>query len=281
MYYGHRYYDANTGRWQSRDPIEESGGNNLYGFVGNDGVNGWDFLGMWGSDVHYTRTKWWGEIVFTRKAASAIADADEGVDSEFGGRSYLPSYLLGDQSYHFNTAGVGAKDSRLKHFDDHMKKAKELCSDKPFSDEAKDAAMHIGIALHPKQDYYAHGDYGKFIVNKWHGNLIHHNKYAPPSSWLAGFEDPSSYPDDTRLDAFGSSTGRPDSQEGAQGGTGVKFSMKFVWYHYKIGNKRITKTKNDTLKALKDFRKHLKKQKRCCKCLNYFIGNGTTIPIPR
>ena len=31
--------------WPSRDPIEESGGVNLYGFVGNNGVNKWDLLG--------------------------------------------------------------------------------------------------------------------------------------------------------------------------------------------------------------------------------------------
>jgi RHS repeat-associated protein len=31
--------------WPSRDPIEEEGGINLYGFVGNDGVNWWDYLG--------------------------------------------------------------------------------------------------------------------------------------------------------------------------------------------------------------------------------------------
>jgi hypothetical protein len=30
----------------NRDPIEESGGLNLYGFVGNDGVNSWDLWGM-------------------------------------------------------------------------------------------------------------------------------------------------------------------------------------------------------------------------------------------
>lgn len=35
-----------TGRWPSRDPIQERGGVNLYGFVGNDGVNKWDLLGM-------------------------------------------------------------------------------------------------------------------------------------------------------------------------------------------------------------------------------------------
>ena len=45
-YYGYRYYDPQTGRWPSRDPIEEEGGFNLYGFVGNDGVNGWDHLGL-------------------------------------------------------------------------------------------------------------------------------------------------------------------------------------------------------------------------------------------
>jgi RHS repeat-associated protein len=44
--YGYRYYDPLTGRWPSRDPIEEEGGGNLYGFVGNDGVNLWDVLGQ-------------------------------------------------------------------------------------------------------------------------------------------------------------------------------------------------------------------------------------------
>ena len=45
--YGFRYYDPETGRWPSRDPIEESGGVNLYGFVENDGFNRWDFLGKY------------------------------------------------------------------------------------------------------------------------------------------------------------------------------------------------------------------------------------------
>ena len=45
-YYGYRYYDPVTGRWPSRDPIEERGGMNLYGFVGNNGVNSWYLLGM-------------------------------------------------------------------------------------------------------------------------------------------------------------------------------------------------------------------------------------------
>ncbi|MFI2796194.1 RHS repeat-associated core domain-containing protein, partial [Haloferula sp. A504] len=34
-YYGYRWYDPVTGRWPSRDLIEERGGVNLYVFVGN------------------------------------------------------------------------------------------------------------------------------------------------------------------------------------------------------------------------------------------------------
>lgn len=45
-YYGYRYYDPVTGRWPSRDPIEERGGSNLYGFVGNNPVKWVDRLGL-------------------------------------------------------------------------------------------------------------------------------------------------------------------------------------------------------------------------------------------
>ena len=46
--YGYRYYDPVTGRWPSRDPIEEEGGVNLYGFVGNDGIQFVDVAGTFG-----------------------------------------------------------------------------------------------------------------------------------------------------------------------------------------------------------------------------------------
>jgi RHS repeat-associated protein len=45
-YYGYRYYDPMTGRWPSRDPIEEVGGMNLYGFVFNNGVRNIDLFGL-------------------------------------------------------------------------------------------------------------------------------------------------------------------------------------------------------------------------------------------
>jgi RHS repeat-associated protein len=46
LYYGYRYYDPTAGRWLNRDPIEESGGVNLYGFVGNNPISRWDKLGL-------------------------------------------------------------------------------------------------------------------------------------------------------------------------------------------------------------------------------------------
>ena len=46
LYYGYRFYDASNGKWISRDPIEEKGGLNLYGFVSNAPVSKWDELGL-------------------------------------------------------------------------------------------------------------------------------------------------------------------------------------------------------------------------------------------
>lgn len=47
-YYGYRFYDPLTQKWVNRDPIEESGGDNLYTFVVNNAVNDYDLLGHQG-----------------------------------------------------------------------------------------------------------------------------------------------------------------------------------------------------------------------------------------
>jgi len=57
-YYGFRYYSAETGRWLSRDPIEEKGGTNLYAFVANQPLDRGDYLGMFGSTVPYTKARY-------------------------------------------------------------------------------------------------------------------------------------------------------------------------------------------------------------------------------
>ncbi len=46
LMYVHRPYSPSTGRWLSRDPIEELGGLNLYGFVLNNPISNTDKLGL-------------------------------------------------------------------------------------------------------------------------------------------------------------------------------------------------------------------------------------------
>jgi RHS repeat-associated protein len=46
LYYGYRYYQPGTGRWINKDPIEEEGGLNLYGFVNGEPINNADNLGQ-------------------------------------------------------------------------------------------------------------------------------------------------------------------------------------------------------------------------------------------
>jgi RHS repeat-associated protein len=45
LYYGYRYYVPGVGRWVNRDPIEESGGINMFGFTLNAPVARFDVLG--------------------------------------------------------------------------------------------------------------------------------------------------------------------------------------------------------------------------------------------
>ncbi len=45
-YYTYRYYDPNLQRWLNRDPIQEQGGMNFYGYVGNNPQGKIDSLGL-------------------------------------------------------------------------------------------------------------------------------------------------------------------------------------------------------------------------------------------
>ena len=57
FYYGFRYFNSETGRWLSKDPIGELGGINLYSFVENNSLSYWDLLGLTTTiEIGYTNT---------------------------------------------------------------------------------------------------------------------------------------------------------------------------------------------------------------------------------
>jgi RHS repeat-associated protein len=59
IYFGYRYYDPEQGRFISKDPIQEKGGKNLYGFCRNNGIMRFDKHGLVGSGVN--TNPWTGE----------------------------------------------------------------------------------------------------------------------------------------------------------------------------------------------------------------------------
>jgi len=54
LYYGYRFYNQSQGRWLSRDPEEENGGENLYAFVYNNALQLFDMLGLEWRVTRYT-----------------------------------------------------------------------------------------------------------------------------------------------------------------------------------------------------------------------------------
>ena len=108
-----RPYDPLTGRWLSRDPIEEDGGVNLYGFVENDGIDGIDALGLW------KRKK-------TVTASVAIFEAENG-DTIAGlakKRGLTPNQW---KKWSTVIAGKAPKDENDRIWDVYDQKTREKC----------------------------------------------------------------------------------------------------------------------------------------------------------
>jgi hypothetical protein len=102
-YYGYRYLDPNTGRWPSRDSIQERGGVNLYGFVGNNGVGEFDVLGL--------RKKW---AIFFVNSHGDIPDLHDPFDD---GDKSVSSQFLGRRAWRVKSNSLsisGGKELRVK-----------------------------------------------------------------------------------------------------------------------------------------------------------------------
>jgi RHS repeat-associated protein len=90
--YLHRDYTASTGRWKSRDPIEEEGGLNVYAFTANNSISSLDLLGRatlrmevvtgtkwhWNGAGEWSQPYWAGEGLSSVGSSSAYSLVDLG-----------------------------------------------------------------------------------------------------------------------------------------------------------------------------------------------------------
>jgi len=82
--YLYRYYDPLTGRWPSRDLIEEMGGVNLYGFAENQSIYRTDNLGLdskWWTDGARSNATWLWEG--TKHNATVVIEKSGELNSEY------------------------------------------------------------------------------------------------------------------------------------------------------------------------------------------------------
>lgn len=164
VYYGYRYYNPSTGRWPSRDPIEEAGGANLYTFVGNNAANRIDELGLYEIDVHYYLTAWLASKVpcINSGDSVAIARATQGVDENSAtSPGYGSSERQRDVNARYHALHPGPQGGPE---DAHMAELRNTA----FSNCDPSA---FGIYLHYLQDTFSHQG---FTDPEWgHGRAGH------------------------------------------------------------------------------------------------------------
>lgn len=93
------------GRFVCRDPIEESGGINLYAFVRNDALNKLDYLGL--DAIGFLNCGWSGQIMMEQMArASMMAESQRMADAEVA--KERAAGASADRPSQTNSGGLGA-----------------------------------------------------------------------------------------------------------------------------------------------------------------------------
>jgi RHS repeat-associated protein len=199
FYDEHRWYDAWTSTFVSQDPALAD--SNLYRYCTDNPVIFVDPTGLWNADVHNGRTVQWAESLhMPNSGASLIGQMDDRVDTDFNPTTINDA----NWSWHFDRSH-GGRDSRLVHADQEFLAAERLVDWSRGQDDWQQAALHMGRALHPLQDWVAHGDFDRWreapsLVVGWNETRLHywHNWDHPGLN--PGF---GNQPDDPTLDANG------------------------------------------------------------------------------
>ena len=266
LYYGHRF--LGNARWLSRDPDELNRmDGDLYVFVRNNALSTYDVLGLWNSDVHRDRTRDWADdLHFSDEAASAIGDWDNRVDIDFD-----PAVINNiNWSWHFDRSN-GGNDTRLAHSESELRQAKRSCDWKSHGmDTPETAAMQLGRALHPLQDWVAHGDFNRRLETPTLSGVgfpeIRHYWH----NWDSQVTGSAGQPDDAALDSDG-----PDGRSVAwvmRPGTTLSNGDHTLWASFHPGNLRIHQTEQLTKAMLSDFQEFVRSQGRPCgECWKAFL----------
>ena len=235
LYYGYRYYNASTGRWTSKDPIDEYGGLNLYGFSENDGINKVDVAGLWPSRAPYddhtsftyaavdrirSRLVVPGTVVDRMK--TILAQANVSVDR---GHYFLNNY------WHFNrntndSVTLGIQEYRKILIENTVSFYIRL-SQNGNDQVCQDELRRLGRLSHAWQDYYAHA-----VALSYNGGTV-----TGPDSTVGSINPASApYNPDPQM--------KPSSYDDSTGGEHgkLKFGVNLTTGMYEPGNRAPDRT---------------------------------------
>jgi RHS repeat-associated protein len=188
-YYSYRYYQSQTGRWINRDPIEEEGGLNLYGFVGNQGLTHVDVLGRSELD--------WED--YADNAVEQVRGGQTNFDVIF--QNLMKQYFDSDTSLTYFAdcqddmeeiweamnelaKAEGYADQILSHGGPNTPKAgTPHINDTPNHGDGSNfshffgAASWSGLGNYGQEVYeeVPNGDYLRFLTALWDGDELNHN----------------------------------------------------------------------------------------------------------
>jgi RHS repeat-associated protein len=161
-YHRARYYIAGVGTFVMRDPIKA--GFNLYRYCSNSPIFCVDPDGLWGTDIHKDWTVRWAKFYFRTEAANIVGYGDGWVDED---PATSPITSAG-WPYHFDIPTPAHDvlrkfndDSRGREFNGSFARSTRLIA----RGECGDAFRRFGMALHPLQDCYAHGNWEPAVSN--------------------------------------------------------------------------------------------------------------------
>jgi len=171
IYYGARYYDPSNGRFIGRDPIEEAGGLNLFGFCANDGLNSVDVGGMGPGDPPPVDSK---NPNGNGPEDPVIGDGATVYDSAIGGSVFIHNgneVLKAHVDTTFNPVKVHVRDLFVGAnilLDGSVYHLTKQLPDKANGDAVFEAVKYSDFAL---------------------ANIIPTIKVGPPSGFMKGLKD--------------------------------------------------------------------------------------------